>query len=878
MLHSIRATFLLLLIPFVAPPIARAQDDILLSPEEPVTHTMPADAAIQGGGSIEGTTLAVWGTGARASDGVMVPALHLQIVRNGSPVGAPRILHSSKARPNRFVTVVPAASAFVVVWNDRRHNDPGIYARRFDRDGNALGDETRIGEGAILPNGPLSFRALGVPARGQTLVWSDDRKSAPGIYAITLDADGLFTSSERYLGATFRSIDRETPDPILVLQVDKRGYVIHDDGRIDTRIIPTANLTSPFAIDTDFSLAAFAKDSIRFFRSSDDARPFATVPTPWWAEYPTLFVKVSDGLYRIVSVRRDMIDYRYTFTMRHGLVDTLGVRAVKEEAPATFSPTTAPRNGYSYLDLSAWEITRYCGNALTAEIKIINRYGSPSVGDRIQTQIYNFGLNSAGELVGKGDAIDRECMRSDIIPMRRMRADSLSVVELLPDSVKLTSEVSSGISYEDQLQPTISWSDEGPVATWWNRAPAMTLVEMSLITGQISIIDNTKALIHRPSFPPARFAATRLIVSNLSDPNAFPNDTRYHSYRTSGQGWIHRHAQIEFRQMGLEYYERGAGYDPNTELLTVVWDRAGWRHENGVSTLEPKATRIFTIDTASALLFNDTATHPLQLSGRSIIPLRDRKLFVADDTSAVLIDGADSVGRVSFAGGGPELFYRRMLEDRFLRVYYGNVERTEIVIEQYDLDARLLRQRRLQFAAPRRDPFIAQSRSDGSIVLLTAADGVRATALDATLDLLAHDVVISATRGRVEHPAADIRGDSIFLVWEDYRSNVVDIYGRTVAIAALSRSTVDMSDGPSALFSLSPNPASRSVTIEVAGMDTLPARLEIFDMAGGEIRRETFGPSSSGKIEIMLDGLYQGVYMVRMTVGARTSARKLVVR
>src|SRR5438309_2271931 len=102
-----------------------AQQDVQLSPQEPVSYALPSDIRIQSAAQFGNTTLVVWGTTGYAADSSIVNVLRLQLLRDSSLVGQQRALHGSQARPSGFVRVVALNDRYLVFWNDQRKSASG---------------------------------------------------------------------------------------------------------------------------------------------------------------------------------------------------------------------------------------------------------------------------------------------------------------------------------------------------------------------------------------------------------------------------------------------------------------------------------------------------------------------------------------------------------------------------------------------------------------------------------------------------------------------------------------------------------------------------------------------------------------------------------
>ena len=110
------------------------------------------------------------------------------------------------------------------------------------------------------------------------------------------------------------------------------------------------------------------------------------------------------------------------------------------------------------------------------------------------------------------------------------------------------------------------------------------------------------------------------------------------------------------------------------------------------------------------------------------------------------------------------------------------------------------------------------------------------------------------------------------------------VKGAIAALAALAEplgpSGVEGEDpqpGPFTISALHPNPASASATLELVGT-TGPVSVSVYDIAGrlaGEPQVITY--EGTGSLQIALDTVPEGLYIVRASAGESTSTAKLVV-
>jgi hypothetical protein len=83
-----------------------------------------------------------------------------------------------------------------------------------------------------------------------------------------------------------------------------------------------------------------------------------------------------------------------------------------------------------------------------------------------------------------------------------------------------------------------------------------------------------------------------------------------------------------------------------------------------------------------------------------------------------------------------------------------------------------------------------------------------------------------------------------------------------------------------ALRGARPNPSSRGLSVEFSLPDAVPARIELFDLAGRRLAQHDVGPLGAGTHTMRLDprqGLASGVYHIRLTRQGRSLTDRAVV-
>ena len=103
---------------------------------------------------------------------------------------------------------------YVVTWQSRNQDGSvfGIYAQRYDADGNAVGSETRVNTTTAHDQFYPAVAALS--DGGYVVTWTRTARTAPaGIYAQRYDADGNAVGSETRVNTTTASYQSLLPWP-----------------------------------------------------------------------------------------------------------------------------------------------------------------------------------------------------------------------------------------------------------------------------------------------------------------------------------------------------------------------------------------------------------------------------------------------------------------------------------------------------------------------------------------------------------------------------------------------------------------------------------------------------------------------------------------
>lgn len=388
------------------------QGDVRLTPTIPTSiPQLLNESMIQGAARIDSTVLVVWGSTVLEGDSA-VPVLVMQRVRSGLTLDQPRVLSAPSARPGDWVQVVPVAGRFLVVWNDRRSNAPGIYTRTVDVDG-SVGAERHTRTPSLSTIDSLGWDVRMLPQLpGRALVlW----EGAPLVVDVV---SGL---------------------------VDELDTVVAD------------RFASPFHLSDDGELALYTQDTFRVYTSFRDSLPRDVIARPLRSG--------TDPLpFGALLITRDTVGRYFLDWSRHYSYTTSGsvtsyyfnsMRAPVRDTGIEYICTAwllDARHGYSYVKVDAVRSTPRCGGGHVLQFfyhLAASGYYEPSRGEYVAgtdtTVVIRIGVDSEGlpayyaaHHLFCTDTL-KHCAPDWIVPVQRL-ADTTSSAVLLPtlDSLKLS--------------------------------------------------------------------------------------------------------------------------------------------------------------------------------------------------------------------------------------------------------------------------------------------------------------------------------------------------------------------------------------------------------------------------------------------------------
>lgn len=891
--------------------MAHAQTEDLRLSIEPVSYVLPGETRLQAAAQMGDTVMAFWGNTRSDSNGLQAPTIYRQRIVGGRAIDEPVRLLDDSWFPSYQMSAGARSGLFYLIWNDRRPDSPGVYMMSFDRDGREvsgpvlLWDVRAVGLTVVAGATPDSTIAviLNIPRVGS---------QEGNTRIIRVDVNGTRTGIDARLDSVH--VVRQIPygsdgGAILILRNGSRsgllpdgtpdpghGRVMLPDGTLDPRI-PVIDFQYPFLVLGDKSVLHADTIALSHYRSLFDTT--------------TINKTRNERLHRAVFGSIILLAKGDGSTVVRWVEVSVGGMAwmrlyqAQLEADLTMDTVTLVSTvGYSW--------GRSCGGTTTTSLAVGkpgNNYhcsGQVAAGFSF-SEICRIGANPPPRyftLYASADSamLDTSGIRPDwwcngAASVHRVSVDTTSSIALVLDRMELILEApifparperaqfAPGIvqdrdrvyvSYQDTIgQRVVSlapWSQDndgvvvtspivpeigrlgsaGPGGNWtvggmWGRS---TSVDVS--TG----------------FPAVVIYGQR--YDSYTEPGG-PNTFRREVYSVvipSGFSW--RTVTSEVQETG-NYIERGR---PCIESVSRTPDGVGMHVSYKIGCSQSRRIMV-SIDTAGRTIY----------TVRDFLGNHNKVALVAIDTTQVLVVDGRSVTRydrgsarnsftIDSVAGNPR--YMSLSEDRFLR--YNTMAGNDSILSLTVFDLSGVRRAGcdVRLSAPATRASIVLNDKDSSIVLVNGTrNGVFATVVTAP-DLLQRstEVRVSHTEDSVGVVTAAMRGDSLYVVWEDFRNGGRDIYGTSVALPTAETSRISGSEPGIGSLEIYPNPTTGRAAVKIDLAQGTQVSISIIDARGAIVQKLEPGWLGAGehRIELDLRGISTGAYgvIVRSDFGTWT--------
>lgn len=839
---------------------AQSRVEVLFTPD-PLQLFLPEDIRIQDGVRGDSTVLVAWGSTEAVSATAARRVLYVQALRNGNPLGLPLPVHSAGAVPVRFVFVRAHGNGFRVIWNDARPGAAGIYVREVGSNGVPAGEETRVAEGEI--------RSVDSPAELSGLLFLYRNGRSP----LLLDGSGELRELSGLPGPESSVRDFAADSAVAFMRGDS---LLLFDSFLDS--LPSHRLSADYGDSVVPGTITLLHTDGGAYEVAYITRGAPSVPS----FYETVLqfrlmagtLDVGSGMLRDVVVA----DSVFVGAGAGSLGSSIGIDGVDRLRPC---------NGLYHL-----RIRYHTAAKLPGQPEFINHF---SWSCRV----------SAG---------DHRSIPSAWFGTEACPSPSSITVERIADGGRGTVDVHSDLFGTVRLSVPAAFTEE-PVS---HRVPGLAVRDGALLVTW-SDSKNRRAVVLR-EWQPAAGEPGRLqplesltLAADVDYPSGGyeRNDLEYGMF--DGGGYGVRSTRSRMRP----FYPDGWFIMWTREYLFPFPD--GWRRflleegagpENGSTGTRSLAGLAFDPDSRSVLITSrsspsDVYVHEADPSGNTLWSGR-----LAGGTGRHIHFGAGRFAEIDDSGSVKNFFHDLPVDSvrlddwnpsaKFTRLYGGRTLRHQLRSDGaalqlllYDDRWRPIARTEIPFGDSLAGLAAAQSGADSSIALVLATNaGVYLTGFDRSLDPitaadglpLVHRPVGTAT-ARAANPSAQFRNDTLFIVWEDYRNGLPDIYA---ALLRPDRYTSGMAEEEkeegkekkeSSRLDIFPNPASDRITLHTVIARSGPVVVLVVDAAGRRVLQTPAEHAQAGVFRRVLDisSLAPGFYRVVLRTEGDPTAEDFII-
>ncbi len=900
---SLMAALLFLL---ASPLLAQREDTPISSPDP--GYRMLESAKVQGADSANGQVMVVWATTELGPDSSARLALYTQLVRNGQPLGVALRLGKPGSIHSPSFSIGAIGDDFLIFYNDSSA-PAGTYSQIFNARTLSLEAPRKINnEFSINIENNRRLPVFGDAGHGWRIIWYTYRPGAgTRTWNYRFDSHGAILDSGQ-IGSTVAGgvlLNSAVPEMALIgnSQWEKSYIVNRNTGRMTSKGAP--GFLEPFHVGTDGSLLV-QRDSILF-----------------------LYTRFGDT---VPSVGRILPVGLLNLIPRQGLVwrDTGGRIILYYIVVSSGSEKEQRLPSYSIVRLrmetfaSAIRIDTLPGDVIEGPAKFKYRliaYGR-NAGCNNQAAVYagfsenessfmhylhSFLMDSQGAISDTGVLVNMPCVPS-ALSLGRRENDSLSIVELhLADTITLAVPVARKFP-PTRLQPGIVPFPGALVCTWREADTAIHDVQGRWDLQGDTIRDR---IVYLPP-PRVEFDGGLREPERISqDSNrAFPGNVGLaYNYTTEGIGVMYRSEKDPQRleRVSTSRYAFARPGEAGWKNLDKIVKAGSWignpqdvKWTGSIIGCDPDSSTIAVLirkyEHRQFRSYSLYSYHPAGLSWTldvlpgvhektTIIPMGTRTYIAIDSARSLLVREGKIAGSLSLSQAGRmDAKYHKVYGPRFARTSWDADDTTRFHVEIFDTLGNRLHAAAITMRSKTDDYMLLPFRADSSFVILFGGDrGVRGTVLRKDLTPVVVDTLLSATAGRVSHPAGAFRGDTLFLVWEDYRGNVSRIYGTYHSGSWLPSSVeeeprISASDDDAAF--IYPNPAGDDMTITAYSGNGNGILYDMSDVLGREILRGRIGEGEIGELSTMVDisAVPPGTYIVRVWNNGRARAQVVIKR
>lgn len=847
---------------FIGVPGASAQAPVeVLLTHDPLQLFLPEDIRIQDGVRGDSTILVAWGSTAAVSATVARRVLYAQALRNGSPLGLPLPVHSDSAVPVRFVFVRAHGSGFRVIWNDARPGAAGIYMRAITRDGIPVGDETRVVEGEI--------RSVDSPVELSGLLFLYRNGRSP----LLLDGSGELRELSGLPGPESSVRDFAADSAVAFMRGDS---LLLFDSFLDSA--PSHRLSADYGdsvVPGTITLLhnGGAYEVAYITRGAPSVPSFYETVLQFRLMAGTL--DVGSGMLRDVVVA----DSVFVGAGAGSLGSSIGIDGIDRLRPC---------NGLYHL-----RIRYHTTDKLLGQPEFVRKYEwscRVSAGDRRAIPSAWFGTETCPSAPAS-------------ITVERIADGGRGTVDVHLDDPAGTVRLSVPAAFTEEPAshrvPGLAVRDGALLVTWSDskNSRAVVLREWQPAAGEPGRLQPLESL-------------TLPADTDYSSGAYERNDLEYGTFDGGGYGVRSSRSRMWSYQYGWVIRWSGEYLFPFPDGWRRFLLEEGGGPENGSTGTRSLASLAFDPDSRSVLITSrsgpsDIYVHEADSSGNTLWSGR-----LAGGTGRHIHLGAGRFAEIDDSGSVKNFFHDLLLDSvrlddwnpsaKFTRLYGGRTLRHQLRSDGaalqlllYDDRWRPIARAEIPFGDSLTGLAAAQSGADSSIALVLATNaGVYLTGFDRSLDPitaadglpLVHRPVGTAT-ARAANPSAQFRNDTLFIVWEDYRNGLPDIYAALLRpdryTSGIAEEEKEEGKEKKELHRLDifPNPASDCITLHTVIAQSGPVVVLVVDAAGRRVLQTPAEHAQAGVLRRVLDisSLAPGFYRVVLRAEGDTVAEDFII-
>lgn len=884
--------------------------------------TLPEDAEIQAADRIGERVLVVWGSSRTPDADSAANTLYWQLLVNGVKAGEPARLTDDRFDPSGYVQVIALDAGFLVLWNDRHNGRSHTWTTFINAAGGVREPEMLWAGPPVATEGVRRI----LLDNGHFLIWNDTAQKR--ILGRRVGPTGVFFPGQEIVVGngvgTGVLADLPIPGESLILR-DSLAPVLVGVGGSLTMLPERAaeKFVSNYHIGPDGSLLAYRSDTIWEFRTVYDTVPQRGLSTV------SAFQMSSKGVYRIAGSeiigRNDSGDIQIIYSIHPYARDPFDYasnsiwygryKSVEHDSSRFAPPVLLERSTlisghmYNYFIAPDFSIDRErtCDGYTYRLYRIAytHAYWSTTVG--WQSWKATGWLN---EVVHNEDTVRYDlikdstaarhqfdaslCVRQDL-PLRRIKNPYRSQVAVEVDSIESIVSVPLGTSLVRlphrfphliphgsslALSSTVFGLDTILLAEIWDGNP----IEMPSHFSDLSLKSSDSTPRSALQIMPYNLDGASLVhlfFARTVQSDSGKNSVQSYSalFLLTDTGWRNL-VVAEPVDKSRFYSVLSVACDPDDGGILVA---SGWLpHLNGNASADSISVAAFSKNGEKLWQIDSLRIGPI---GFHLLPLDGIRFAAIGFDKRIYRFEGDSLVKTSSP--------LPTLSGQYLPYYYESfvwispVDAGVLHIEQRDADGVLLREGELRVRSVTAGRRLYRNPVDSGVVLLytrpvdaqAQQGGIAVGVFDQTLSLI-DTLQISATRSGVAAPSGTFRGDTLYVVWEDYRDGIAEIYANAVVPSVPDTATgVDeREEGAEAVtLSISPNPARDLIGVRIGGQVPDDGEIELVDALGNRLRAE---PVARNSRRAVLDGrsLAPGLYFVRLRSAGNVTIAKVIVR